>query len=915
MSQYKFYQGFIQDKGSKNALTKLFDALASDDKDSLDFYEEWAIKDGQYGASEGFDDVIFRLDESKFRLVPQPIELVNSITGDETDLIYRIRPYEVYQKSKNYDHKPFPSKYVFDSYTRNAGYVNQQDVRGIVTNYSNIVDFNFASIKQNEYIWVGNEDRNWNVYQHIDTGFVVEKIHKGTDTVKITLTKNANNFYKKEIIGIHDVYHIDSSKEDFEGFFEITDVTNNEVTVKVNTPLVEDIENVVGNITKFKKVRATNIAEANLIAQTGINQNDLLWVDTITTENEWSVLKNTNHFSEQSRIQNNESGSAHEYGKNLAVDDRNTTLLVGAPNYQDGKVYVYHRPTNGLTFTLTQILEPTKYGDDNEKFGTGVAITPDAKFIAIGSPSASNVKTKYAGAFVASQDYPKNSIVQKDEGLWKALVDIEGEESNIQFNSFYSVTQAIFALGLENDPNNNITVLLTGNYSIDPTSNNYASTSSVNHMLVRAPKNLYDGSGIHDTFKLTWNSITYANQDTTALTSKAPFNGDHSVITDAFLSQEHTIQKKIDAVLFIDSATNLVELGDQVQTAVASGYVDYVYEESGDLIVYLRDVNGSFNSEDSLFRDDGDFIGQYVKQAPVDSIDTSDVWGGYWYIDTPAYQPTASTTNIDKAAGLIYYDVITDSTDTGRYYYNSLDYATNAISSQNVYNAYMRTLTYRGLPGAGGSNSIFPSDLYVMRAPKDLTDLVSPGDPVTVYVNQLPQYNTGDLKDLTTIGLSTAITNTTRNIYDIWDGYINFDFTKFDVNGNPFEPRVGDTIEDLSTGATATVVFYQRDSLNVTIFVKNVIGTFSVGDDYGQNAEIKFIGTPSDPDVTYQVDRTMGEIQFVSLGFASAGIGKMLVFQAPSDITLQTEDTLNDIEYWMYSTGVVSGIPRSNPSN
>ena len=102
-----------------------------------------------------------------------------------------------------------------------------------------------------------------------------------------------------------------------------------------------------------------------------------------------------------------------------------------------------------------------------------------------------------------------------------------------------------------------------------------------------------------------------------------------------------------------------------------------------------------------------------------------------------------------------------------------------------------------------------------------------------------------------------------------------------------------DTIEE-STGATATVVFYHPSD------------TFSVGDDYGQNAEIKFIGT--------QVDPTMGEIQFVSLGFASAGIGKMLVFQAPSDITLQTEDTLNDIEYWMYSTGVVSGIPRpANP--
>ena len=55
VSQYKFYQGMIQDKGTKNALTKLFDVLSSADKDSLEFYEEWAIKDGQYGAADGFE--------------------------------------------------------------------------------------------------------------------------------------------------------------------------------------------------------------------------------------------------------------------------------------------------------------------------------------------------------------------------------------------------------------------------------------------------------------------------------------------------------------------------------------------------------------------------------------------------------------------------------------------------------------------------------------------------------------------------------------------------------------------------------------------------------------------------------------------------------------------------------------------
>ena len=914
VSQYKFYQGFIQDKGTPNSLNKLFDALASDDKDSLDFYEEWAVKDGQYGASEGFDDVIFRLDESQFRLTPQPIELVQNTTGEETDLIYRIKPYEVYQKSKNYNHAPFPEKYVFDSYTRNAGYVNQQDVRGIVTNYENIVDFSFSDITEGSYIWVGNQDRNWNIYKHRDTDLVIERIGTGDTTVPVTLTKNVSGISKDDIIGITQVVHPDSSKETFEGFFAVDSVLNNVINIKVTTPITTEIEDVVGNITKFVSVRANNIVDANNISQQDISQNDLIWIDNVTANNEWAVYKNTNQFTEQHRIQNTEAGSGHLFGSEMAVDDRNTTLLVGAPDNADGKVFVYNRPSSRLTYTLTQILEPSKFGNDFEKFGKAVAISPDAQYLVIGSPEASNVKTKYQGAFITTTDYSKGSIVLKDEQLWRSLVDIEGEEANIQFNSFSSVTETISTLGLQNDNTTRINVLLVGNYAIDPATNSLAFPGQpVNHLLVRAPLDLYEGSGINDQVKLNWNSITYTNQDLAALASRAPFNGDHTIITDGFISQEHTIQRKVDSILFVDTASNAVEVGNILQTANASGTVDYVFASGGDLLIYLKNVNGTFNLEDSLFRDDGDFIGQYIKQGPIDTIDTSAVWGGYWWIDTPDYTPTTLTNNTDRATGLIYYDVVTDSTPTGRYYYNSLDYSTNDVSSLNVVNSEIRTLTYRGLPGAGGSNSTFSSDLYVMRAPKALTDVVTTGNAVSMFVNQLPQYTTGTYVDLTTIGLASAVTDTTRTIYDIWDGYINFEFTKFDVDGTPFEPRIGDTVVDTNTGATAEVIFYQRDSLQVTIWVKNVTGSWSVGDDYGQNAEIKFIGDPADPDVIYQVDRIMGEIQSVSLGYSPAGIGKMLVFQAPSQIVLQSNDTLTDIEYWFYVQGNVLGIPR--PAN
>ena len=916
VSQYKFYQGMIQDKGTKNALTKLFDALASDDKDSLEFYEEWAIKDGQYGASEGFDDVIFKLDESQFRLVPQPVQLVNSVTGNETDLIYRIKPFEVYQKSKNYDHKPFPEKYVLDSYTKNAGYVNQQDVRGIVTNYDNILDFNFSDIRKNSYIWVGNENNDWTIYKHVDTDYIIQNISTGTTEIDITFTTNVSDIGIGKIIGIHAVHYEDSSETGFQGFYKVTKIVNNVVTVETDIPVSEELANIVGNVTAFLKVRASNVVDANTITQDNLHGDDLIWIDSVTSDNQWAVYKNTNNLAEHDRVQTSSSLLETNFGSAIAVDDRNTTLLVGAPDEGDGKVYVYSRPTNALTYTLTQTINPVQYGDDNERFGSSVAISPDGEYLVIGSPNASNVKTKYAGAFQSAADYPKNSIVLKDQGLWRSKIDIEGEEDNINFNSFGSAAETISALGLETDSINYVTGMFVGNYAIDPNNNLYAfNGQATKHILVRAPLNLYEGSGINDQVKLKWNSITYANQDLPALAVRAPFNGDHTVINETFLSQEHTIQKKIDAILYVNASTTTVNIGDILQTPNAIGVVDYVNLSGAELLIYLKDVNGTFNRADSLFRSDGDFIGEYEIQAPNDPLDTTLVWGGYWWIDTPEeYTPTSSTTNFDKGAGLVYWDVISDSTPTGRYYYNSLDYSTTDISSANTLNAYMRTLTYQGLPGAGGVTTPFLSDLYVVRSPKALSDVVSQGDSVNLFVNQLPQYTTGNFEDLTTIGLTSAVANVSNTIYDIWDGYIDIKFTKPDAANNPFEPRVGDTVRDLTTGATGLVTFYQRDSLDATIFVKNITGTFSVGDVYGQNSEIEFLATPGDPDVNYTSDRIMGEIQLTSLGYSSAGIGKMLVFQAPSNISLSSNSSLTNIEYWMYTEGNVLGIPRlANP--
>ena len=52
VSQYKFYQGYIREKGTQNSLDKLLKALTSANKESIEFNEEWALRKGQFGAHE-----------------------------------------------------------------------------------------------------------------------------------------------------------------------------------------------------------------------------------------------------------------------------------------------------------------------------------------------------------------------------------------------------------------------------------------------------------------------------------------------------------------------------------------------------------------------------------------------------------------------------------------------------------------------------------------------------------------------------------------------------------------------------------------------------------------------------------------------------------------------------------------------
>jgi len=531
VSQYKFYQGYIHDKGTKNALTKLFDALGATDKESLEFFEEWALRLGQYGAADGFDELEIKLSEEKFKLSPQPIRLTNE---DETDnLVYNIPETDVYLKPNNYDNTPFPTKFIPEGQTqiRTAGYVRSEDVKYTVVNKDDILNIDINTLDNGQYVWVTFENQSWNVYKHIDSGFTVTGVTADGTSAIITLDKRSS-FATDDIIGI-------TNLTGFEGFFKVTSSATNTVTVASTIALEDPIINAKGVLTKFASNRVPTLADANIYTQNVIDNGELLWIDNMGDDT-WGVIKNSASYHENLTIVNPlESDSTNpNFGSSITASNDNTIIAIGAPNNEDGKVLVY--TSDDTTTTLAQEIAPiTDIAQANSKFGESITMSTDGKYLVIAAPDASNVKSNFKDDFNASVEYPFASIVEYNNSLWKARRIVKGQTANVVFDTFESAPQVkdyllnkyssfsestlynvgnittylgdIYIAVARSNPGSRIPAnweavgesknILTGDYPLPNT--------ETDHILVRAPAGAYEGSVPGDKVYFDWNEVSH----------------------------------------------------------------------------------------------------------------------------------------------------------------------------------------------------------------------------------------------------------------------------------------------------------------------------------------------------------------------------------------------------------------------
>ena len=952
VSQYKFYQGFIQDKGTTNALTKLFDALGSADKDSLEFYEEWAIQLGQYGASTSKDYIEYELDEKEFELSPQPIELVNSIPEKAGDQVYRIRPFQVYDQSQEHGITPFPVVDKLQEYIKSSGYARADDVRYRVASIENVAGIEVNNVNLGDYIWVLDDlENNWTVLQLADAEMTVGTITLNDPTDNTILSKYnlpasqvmslTLNRYPNELININDyIGMIGAEQYNANYFYKVLDISKNIITVQKPT----DPEITSTLITEqylplviLRKVRAADINSANEMIQEFKDRGQKVWIDEYDTD--WKVIENNPVYSSLQSINNPSQWDStfHDFASKVTVSENNRDLIIGSPGELDGRVHYYFRNQERNNSVLQQtIVPPTDVIDsenNNYQFGQSVAVSPDGEYLAIGIPNATNVRTRFKGEFSDLGTYNKAEIVKYRESYWRANREILPKTGGQEFTTFNSYLDILNAD--ESADSSVVRLLLTG----DPQLPN----SEVDHFLVRANQEQYLASSVGDTLGLTWNRFSRANGN---LNETLPWDGDAGLTYD-IITGNHIIAAKVDVIFYIPTFVGLPVVGDFVTTATGSAEVVYVGTEADGAVIYANNQNGTFQIEGNLFIGDDELVGAY-STAETDNLIES--LGGFWKIDVAPYDN--GNTWFDQGKGLIYNDLrlATESRDIFEYY--NVQNIISGLGSglkQKFQGSQIINLKYQDDPDAPFPNTINSEDLlgagfenvWVIRGAKNYTDTLSISEKIRLTVYDLDNY----VIDVESAGFTFDQLNKEHEVLDLWDGFIDLEYTEFDFIGNTFNIEVGDTIEDVqypfdifggvastpyAATSTGEVVYVQTFFNSARVYLKNITGTWETLNNVARykvkrlgNEDLRGLGDPDRVSATIE-DPDNGIALGTNNVQSDLSIGKLIVLQSDTPLGLPTRPyapniqtelayssaAIVDEEYWFFNIKQTVGVGR-----
>ena len=442
-SQYKFYQGFIKEKGTKNSIDKLSKASIVSQGSYIDFYEDWAFRIGEYGAFSTDQTLEINLNESKFKENPQIIKFIQTTPKVPKEFLFYVESKDLLIKPDDYDNSPFAvtSKYTESASTLpTAGYVRIDDITATAYNKNSLLDIaNNRSLKDGDTIWLGFENNgDWGVYRYTQLSAKVIDISIYIPGTSLLVTTDTfHNLSSGDIISISQFDATIDGVFTVEAVPELNQVVVRSLVTSLSTPFYPS----VGLLFKFVSSRFAEFDDLDTLPTFDkFKGQEKIWVDDNGT-GKWTVYQKNNNFN--SSIYNSPAdygaSTNQQYSYSIAGNYSGNKLIVAAPNYVSaasssyGRLYAYNKlgtGTNGLVYAGGININPSSIstfftGTNAPVFGQSIKFDNESDWTIVGAPKASYVK------------YGTTSSLNPTLVISTGTASTKVEEGLVEFVKFY----------------------------------------------------------------------------------------------------------------------------------------------------------------------------------------------------------------------------------------------------------------------------------------------------------------------------------------------------------------------------------------------------------------------------------------------------------------------------------------------
>jgi hypothetical protein len=294
-TQFQFYQGFIKEKGTKSALTKLGRGLQEETGGNLEIYPEWMVRSGEYGGIENSSAIDIILDEERFIYNRLGIQLRSAASSNPSSNVIEVikGDEQLIRYDNSYATDYFPTRKQ-DSGSKNlfmfntAGYVRIDDVSYTAFAESDIDNLTGSSVDDfnvGTTMWIGfsESSRAWDVLRLSKTTSDIVSVEKDTDDGDIIVTTEpAHNVIKDQRIVIKRFQPTDvDSDVNPVGFYKVLSIISpNKFKISGIGLTVSELTPGTGLLLKWESSRFNNLQELlNYTPLGGWDAGDKAWLD------------------------------------------------------------------------------------------------------------------------------------------------------------------------------------------------------------------------------------------------------------------------------------------------------------------------------------------------------------------------------------------------------------------------------------------------------------------------------------------------------------------------------------------------------------------------------------------------------------------------------------------------------------